>query len=217
MKLVCWSTLLLCVFANADNNAVWREAGQDVTLKCSSTGCPSSDGEYDGMYLYYSRDQDHKEQKEVLYHHPYPNSTSKITPRKTYSGRIETKGPLSNHTITISNLTVDDSGFYSCVYMKAAGDVRCSAYTLFISGVAPCPTSAPEVPSVLVIEKLMVLIIMAACTVSTLVTVIFILLIVPRVKRWARSSRRRTTSVAQVSLNDVYEVMSKNGFQPTQE
>ncbi|XP_078136488.1 uncharacterized protein LOC144536983 [Sander vitreus] len=215
MKHLCWSTLLLCVVANAKNNAVWREAGNNFTLKCSSAGCLSSIEGYDGMYLYHDRDEDHKEQKEALYCHSYPDSTYKITPRKRYTGRIETKGSLLNLTITISNLTVNDSGFYSCVYIKNPPDeVRCNVYTLFISGVAPCSTS---VPPVLVNEKSpsLVLIIIAACTVSTLVTVILILLVFPRVKRWT-SSRRRRTSVEQVSSDYVYEVMNHNGFHPTQ-
>ncbi|KAA8594978.1 hypothetical protein FQN60_012113, partial [Etheostoma spectabile] len=62
------------------------------------------------------------------------------------------------------------------------------------SRVAPCPTSAPELPPVLVNEKPMVLIIMAACTVSTLVTVIFILLIVPRVSEtmgWQQQQKKK--------------------------
>lgn len=119
-----------------ENNAVWREAGNNVTLKCSSAGCPSSIEGYDGMYLYHGRDEDHKEQKEVLYCHSYSDSTYKITPRKRYTGRIGTKGSLLNLTITISNLTVNDSGFYSCAYIKYPSDeVQCSVYTLFISGV----------------------------------------------------------------------------------
>ncbi|KAF1395076.1 hypothetical protein PFLUV_G00007790 [Perca fluviatilis] len=214
MKNLCWSTLLLCVFANAENNAVWREAGKNVTLKCSSAGCPRSIEGSDGMYLYHSQDQDHKQQKEVLYYHPYPGSTDKITPRTGYTGRIETKGSLSNHNITISNLTVNDSGFYSCVYINNV-HVPCSTYTLFISGVVPCSTAAAEVSRVPVNEKSLplVLIIIAACTVSTLVTVMLILLIVPRVKRWT-SRRRRRTSVSQVSSDYVYEVM--NGFRHAQ-
>ncbi|XP_054461183.1 uncharacterized protein LOC129096431 [Anoplopoma fimbria] len=208
-------------------NAVWRESGQNVILRCSFAGCSSSIKGYDAMYLY----QDHKERRQVLYYHSNPGGTDKITPGLSFKGRVRTEGTLKDHTVTISGLTVDDAGVYSCVFLKYPdGEVTCSVYTLFVgctivqnstvqaSRVEPCSASTGA-PYGLADEHIppMVLIIIAACTLSTLATIIFILLIVPRVKRWT-CSRIRTADVLQQVFNDnVYEVMTKNGLLPLQE
>ncbi|XP_029286175.1 uncharacterized protein LOC115007442 [Cottoperca gobio] len=212
MMRLCWFTLLLCVSANAGNDAMWRESGENVTLRCSSAGCPSGKKKYDGMYLYLN--QYHAKQKQVLYYHPCQHSTDKITPGVTFLNRIQTNGSLESNTITISQLTVNDSGFYSCVFQIFPDEVQCSVHTLFIRGVAPCSISA-QVPCALTSEKSppLVVIIIAACIISTLVTMIFVLLILPRVKQ--RICRRR--SVQQVSNDYVYEVMTKSGLRPAQE
>lgn len=111
-----------------ENIAVCREPGENVTLLCSSEGCLK---DYVGMYLYHK----FKERQEVLYYHHNPGSTHKITPRERYENRIQIDGPLKNHTITISNLTADDSGFYSCVYKQfPTGEAKCNVYTLFVRG-----------------------------------------------------------------------------------
>lgn len=115
-----------------DNNALWRESGENATLKCSSSGCSSSIEGYDGMHLYLYQDQ--KEPVNVLYYHSYPGSTDKVTPGIRFTDRIQTSGSLKNQTITISRLTVDDSGFYRCVYIRVPHEVTCSVYTLFIRG-----------------------------------------------------------------------------------
>ncbi|XP_074486587.1 uncharacterized protein LOC141764844 [Sebastes fasciatus] len=179
MMHLCWFTLLLCLSASAESKAVWRVSGESVTLKCSFAGCSNITKGYDGMYLY----QDAEERAEVFYYHPNPGSTDKITPGTRYTDRIQTNGSLKYHTITISNLTVDDSGFYKCVFIKFPGvEDECSVYTLFIRGEAPCSESA-VVALALTNEKSppLVLILIAACTITLLVTMIFILLIVPMV------------------------------------
>lgn len=82
------------------------------------------------MYLYH----DFSKKAEVLYYHLI-NADEKITPRQRYKNRIEKKGSLKNHTITISNLTLKDSGLYSCVYKKEADtEVKCNVYMLAVSG-----------------------------------------------------------------------------------
>ncbi|KAL3066873.1 hypothetical protein OYC64_016760 [Pagothenia borchgrevinki] len=217
MRILNCFTLLLFLSANADNNAVWRASGENVTLRCSVAGCPnSSNNEYDGMFLYLN--QYHEEQKEVQYYHSSPGTPDNIAPRERYKGRIQTNGSLNDHTITISRLTVHDSGFYRCVFMHFPHvRVTCSEHTLFIKGVAPCPPA--EVPPALTCENHLhlVLIIGAACTVCTIATIIFILLIVTRVRRWV-CSRRRATRVARVPNNDyVYEVMTARGLRPALE
>ncbi|XP_068583250.1 T-cell antigen CD7-like [Cebidichthys violaceus] len=211
MKLLHWFSLLLCVCVNAESNAMWRESGENVTLRCSSAGCSSSIEGYEGMYLY----QNHTEQIEVF----YCNTMAGVTEASGFKDRIQTAGSLKNLIVTISNLTVNDSGFYSCVFIKFQSPaVQCSVYPLFVKGVAECSRST-EAPCALADEKSppLVLIIVAACTIGMLVTIIFILLIVPRVRR-RTSSRRSTAGVPQqVSNDNVYEDMTKNGLHPLRE
>ncbi|KAK5865932.1 hypothetical protein PBY51_020162 [Eleginops maclovinus] len=212
MRILSCFALLLFLSASADNNGVWRESGENVTLRCYIAGCTeiNSNTEYDGMYLYLK--QNHKERKEVLYYHPYPKRTDKITPRDRYLGRIQTTGSLNDHTVTISRLTTDDSGFYSCVYTKFNhNESKCIVHTLFIKGVAPCSTTTVMLVASPNKKGPLVLIIGAACTICTTVTIIFTLLIV-----WA-CSRRRRTSVLQVSNEYVYETMTTTGRRPAQE
>ncbi|KAK9540021.1 hypothetical protein VZT92_002497 [Zoarces viviparus] len=208
MKLLRWFSLLLCVCVNAENNAVWRESGENVTLRCSSAGCPSSVEGYEGIYLYHNSTKC----RQVLYYNFIGGATDRITPTRSFKDRIQTEGSLKNFNVTISKLTVNDSGFYSCVFIKFQGrDVQCSVYTLFVRGAAQCSNST-EAPCALSDEKSppLVLIIIAACTIGTLVTIIFLLLVVPRVRRRS-SSRRSTTGVPPQAPNDnVYEVMVKN-------
>lgn len=76
-----------------------------------------------------------QEKNVVLYYSSKPGKEDKITPREKFKKRIQTNGPLKNHTITISNLTVHDAGFYSCNYTKFPRDsVICNVYMLVVKG-----------------------------------------------------------------------------------
>ncbi len=109
-----------------ENIALYREFGKDVTLKCSSEGCPRSVEEYTGMYLYLSFNE---MKEEVLYYY------KEVNVREKFQNRIQTKGSLRNSTITISNLTVEDAGSYQCVYTHISKQsVRCKAHTLVVRG-----------------------------------------------------------------------------------
>ncbi|XP_076585714.1 uncharacterized protein LOC143320144 [Chaetodon auriga] len=228
MMPLCWCVLLLCVSASADENIVAsRASGQSVTFKCSSAGCPNSIEGYTGMYLYW----DFKERKEVLFWNSQAGPTDEISPRGGYENRIQINGSLKNHTITISNLTMHDSGLYSCVYTKFPKiKVDCQAHLLLVSdrrthtgddsneGGAMLKSKEPDVPQHLLSEVSecqsppLPLIVIATGAISMLVTVIFILLILPRVKQWTCS--RRPTKALQVSNDYVYEVMTKSGLRP---
>lgn len=108
-----------------ETNAVWRDSGDNVTL-----GCSSCDKGYDGMYLYLYRE--HKPRIQVVY---YPESGDETTPGDAFIERIQTNGSLSKHTVTISTLSVNDSGFYKCVYVTfPSGETSCSNYILFVRG-----------------------------------------------------------------------------------
>lgn len=111
-----------------ESTIIIREPGESITLKCSSEGCPKNDV-YIAMYLYHN----FPERKEVYFYSNYTNS--KLMERPQYKGRIESNGAPMNHDITISNLTVDDSGVYTCVYKESADKgVNCKVYTVFVRG-----------------------------------------------------------------------------------
>uniref|UniRef100_A0A4W5KDH5 Ig-like domain-containing protein n=1 Tax=Hucho hucho TaxID=62062 RepID=A0A4W5KDH5_9TELE len=85
------------------------KTGEKFTMKCSTTL-----KDQDGMYLYVGLDRD----REVLY---YYQRDSKLTPRKRYWDRVKTEGPVDQLTITVNNLTKEDTGVYWCVYTKFNG------------------------------------------------------------------------------------------------
>lgn len=113
-----------------ENIAVWRESGENVTLRCSTAGCSGNIEMYDGMYLYHTG---HVKRKQVLYYHA--GSTEQINLEDGFKNRTQKEGSLKNHTISISELTVDDSGLYSCVFLSFPDVVQCSVHTLFVRGV----------------------------------------------------------------------------------
>uniref|UniRef100_A0A3B5B4D7 Ig-like domain-containing protein n=1 Tax=Stegastes partitus TaxID=144197 RepID=A0A3B5B4D7_9TELE len=97
--------------------------GQNVTLRCSTTPV----NKYKGMYLYHKL----AEEEEVFYY----QKDNKISPRQRYDGRIQTTGPLADHSITISNLTVEDSGLYTCTYTEGVNKKDGhSVYAVFVAG-----------------------------------------------------------------------------------
>ncbi|KAG7487109.1 cell adhesion molecule 2-like isoform X1 [Solea senegalensis] len=200
-----WFVLLLFVFTNADNIMLWRESGGNVTLECSYTECPRSIDGCVGMYLYHDSRQ--QQQEEVLYYHSSP-APERITPRMRYWHRVEKKGQLKNHTVTIRDLNMGDSGIYKCVYIKNIKiQVTCSVYTLFIAGVAQCPTSSTS--SLTKLDMVYkrpdpLLVVLATCAV-TLFTTLFFMLLILRVKRWTQKTRRRAPPI-----ENVYEIMNKS-------
>uniref|UniRef100_A0A3Q4M218 Ig-like domain-containing protein n=1 Tax=Neolamprologus brichardi TaxID=32507 RepID=A0A3Q4M218_NEOBR len=100
--------------------------GESITLKCSPEECPQNSGRYVGMYLYHR----FTEQNEVYFYSNHVNS--KVTVRSRYKGRIESNGAPMNHSITMTNLTVDDSGVYTCVYKESVDkSAECKVYTVF--------------------------------------------------------------------------------------
>ncbi|XP_042249195.1 uncharacterized protein LOC121884443 [Thunnus maccoyii] len=222
IMLLCWSMLLLCLSTNAENIALQRESGESITLKCSSAGCLNNIKDFVGMYLYRSVEN----RENVIYYHPNPNSVDKITPGIRYKDRIQTKGSLESHTIIISNLTTNDSGVYSCVYIKfPTGEARCNVYTVAVkvhtvAEVTPRHTPDKVTPDKVTPDKVanmhhenqqcpLLVPIVTSCAISMLVTMIFNLLIVLKVKHWICSR-----SAQQAPSNHVYEVMTKNEVGP---
>ncbi|KAM9857121.1 uncharacterized protein ACBR49_000796 [Aulostomus maculatus] len=209
MMLLCWCALLLSLASNAENTTMRGRCAENITLECSAAGCPKSIQGCVGMYLY----QVFKERKEVLYYHPKASSKDKITPAVRYINRIQTIGSLQNHTITISNLTQEDSGLYSCVYVWfPMAEVQCNVYIIVVEGAPPrqtqvTPTEKPvkrHCPAVF-------LAVIITCVVSILATVVLALLIIHGAKLYAHNRRTKEDS------NDgVYEEMTRKGVQHLQ-
>lgn len=112
-----------------EGTIIIKEPGESVILKCSSDICAKSNDGHVGMYLYHN----FTKKKEVYYY--YNHDGSKISARRGYAGRISISGTVMSHNITITNLTVDDSGIYTCAYKESIDkSVACSVYTVFVRG-----------------------------------------------------------------------------------
>ncbi|XP_029480232.2 uncharacterized protein LOC115103539 isoform X2 [Oncorhynchus nerka] len=180
---------------------VWVKTGEKFTMKCSTTL-----KDQDGMYLYVGLDRD----REVLYYH---QRDSKLTPRKGYWNRVKTEGPVDQLTITISNLTIEDTGVYCCVYttfneatyendinqgnVSTLVVVNATAVTLtpfHPANEKPCPSG---VVNIITITSLLTILMCA---------VIFLIWLPPQVKR----CRKQGGSTPQVIPESVYEAMARN-------
>lgn len=85
------------------------------------------------MYLYHSL----TEENEVYFCGTAARGRTVV--RSTYRGRVHTEGAALNHNFTVTNLTVNDSGVYTCVYKESVDKtVKCTVYTVFVRGVCTC-------------------------------------------------------------------------------
>ncbi|XP_031686970.1 uncharacterized protein LOC116374879 isoform X4 [Oncorhynchus kisutch] len=195
---------------------LWVKTGEKVTMMCSTTL-----KDQDGMYLYVGLDRD----REVLY---YYQRDSKLTPRKRYWDRVKTEGPMDQLTITISNLTTEDTGVYWCVYTKF-NEATYENYinqgrgsTLVVVNddalQLPCPTAtavtlttfhpANEKPCPSGVESIIIIITIILTTL--ICAFIFLVWVAPLVKRCC--NRRGYTP--QVFPDSVYEDMARNHIYP---
>ncbi|XP_020341788.1 uncharacterized protein LOC116374879 isoform X3 [Oncorhynchus kisutch] len=214
-------SLLLFYFSfneltTAAEDILWVKTGEKVTMMCSTTL-----KDQDGMYLYVGLDRD----REVLY---YYQRDSKLTPRKRYWDRVKTEGPMDQLTITISNLTTEDTGVYWCVYTKF-NEATYENYinqgrgsTLVVVNddalQLPCPTAtavtlttfhpANEKPCPSGVESIIIIITIILTTL--ICAFIFLVWVAPLVKRCC--NRRGYTP--QVFPDSVYEDMARNHIYP---
>nr|XP_029480230.1 uncharacterized protein LOC115103538 isoform X2 [Oncorhynchus nerka] len=204
MEMLLHWCLLSIVFSlststTATEAILWVKTGEKFTMKCSTTL-----KDQDGMYLYVGLDRD----REVLFYH---RRDSKLTLRKGYWDRVKTEGPVDQLTITVSNLTIEDTGVYWCVYtnvnkstfnnfiIQGKGStlvvVNATAVTLtpfHPANEKPCPSG---VVNIIIISIL-----------TILLCVIFLIWVAPLVKR----CRNQGGSTPQVIPDSVYEDMTRN-------
>uniref|UniRef100_A0A4W5LHG4 Ig-like domain-containing protein n=1 Tax=Hucho hucho TaxID=62062 RepID=A0A4W5LHG4_9TELE len=149
---------------------LWVKTGEKFTMKCSTTL-----KDQDGMYLYVGLDRD----REVLY---YYQRDSKLTPRKRYWDRVKTEGPVDQLTITVSNLTIQDTGVYWCFYtnfneITYENDINQGRGSTLVvvngrSNEKPCPSCMVNIISIIIIITSLL---------TILLCVIFLIWVVPRV------------------------------------
>ncbi|XP_034044514.1 uncharacterized protein LOC117526560 [Thalassophryne amazonica] len=218
MSTLFWSTWFFCLSVNAETFV--SQPGESVTFDCSFIRCHGTISEPFGMYLVHTLSQ----KEHVLYYVTKMDTNENIiTQKKRYINRTKTVGSLTKNTITISNLTALDAGFYSCEYHKRLSNdlIECNNHILFITETVSCIRSVTAGPGSSDLDSLhcpvqeqcpLVLIIITACTITVMVTIILILLIILMEKLRQRAFTRRR--VSQTSGEFVYEVMNKNGFHP---
>ncbi|XP_014033038.2 uncharacterized protein [Salmo salar] len=198
---------------------LWVKTGEKFTMKCSTTL-----KDQDGMYLYVGLDRD----REVLY---YYQRGSKLTPRKGYWERVKTEGPVDQLTIIVSNLTIQDTGVYLCIYTKFNETTNENEInqgrgsTLVVVNdddpQLPCPTAtavtltpfhpANEKPCASGVVNIIIIIITTTSLLTILLCAIFLIWLPPRVKRCCNQGG----STPQVFPDSVYVEMARNhNYQP---
>ncbi|XP_055763081.1 uncharacterized protein LOC129839577 [Salvelinus fontinalis] len=211
--LLHWCLLLIGFSLSTSTTAaeaiLWVKTGEKFTMKCSTTL-----KDQDGIYLYVGLDRD----MQVLYYH---QRDSKLSPREGYWDRVKTEGPVDQLTITISNLTIEDTGVYWCIYTKFnettyENDInqgRGSTLVVVNDDVLqlPCPTAtavtltpfhpANEKPCPYGVVNVIIISIL-----TILLCVIFLIWAAPRVKR----CHNQGGSTPQVIPESVYEDMARN-------
>ncbi|XP_024252287.1 uncharacterized protein LOC112230288 [Oncorhynchus tshawytscha] len=203
----------LSTSTTATEAILWVKTGEKFTMKCSTTL-----KDQEGMYLYVGLDRD----REVLYYH---QSDSKLTLRKGYWDRVKTEGPVDQLTITVSNLTIEDTGVYWCVYTNVNKStfnhfiIQGKGSTLVVVNddvlQLPCPkaTAVTLTPFHPANEKpcpsgVVNIIIISILTI--LLCVIFLIWVAPLVKRCCKQGG----STPQVIPESVYEDMARNHTSP---
>ncbi|KAM4585243.1 uncharacterized protein PAE49_004536 isoform 2-T2 [Odontesthes bonariensis] len=218
MMLLSFYMLLLCGPAWSENSIIFKKSDESMTLKCSHGSQTSSHG-YRGLYVLH---EFHEKQEVLFVNFQTPDT---VTPRERYKGRIKTKGSPNDLIITVSNLSVCDTGVYSCVYKKGGQrDAVRNVHTAFIKGyeTTQCSktrgrlypglkptengTASPLASCTTEMGLPLAVLIAVTCITSVVVTLVF-LKIVTKVKQWHGS---RTRSCPRPSNECVYEDMRNN-------
>ncbi|XP_072568239.1 uncharacterized protein [Paramormyrops kingsleyae] len=164
---------------------VTAEEGKSITVKCSTTKNAES------MHLYRRMELE----KKVLYYYRNP---AKCRPEDEFVDRVKTEGEMVNLSVTITNVTDDDSGLYWCSY-NMIQDLNLkkfnSSYTLVVvnADLKPCPPAEPVLTPSLWVTT-------AICAGSVLLLSVVILLIClgPKLKKACGKNK---------NYNGIYEDM----------
>ncbi|XP_064802451.1 uncharacterized protein LOC135520659 [Oncorhynchus masou masou] len=199
----------LSTSTTATEAILWVKTGEKFTMKCSTTL-----KDQEGMYLYVGLNRD----REVLYYH---RRDSTLSTRKGYWDRVKTEGPVDQLTITVSNLIIEDTGVYWCVYTNVNKSTfknvitQGKGSTLVVVNddvlQLPCPTAtavtltpfhpANEKPCPSGVVNIIIISILAI-----LLCVIFLIWVAPLVKRCCKQGG----SIPQVIPESLYEDMARN-------
>ncbi|XP_055014540.1 uncharacterized protein si:rp71-81e14.2 [Boleophthalmus pectinirostris] len=191
--LLLWALICLFTFASA-SEVLQLTPGEILIMNCSKC----VEGQRTGMYLY-------QYDEKVAYYHYEDNF---VVYNLKDKHRIKQDGSFEKHTITIFNVTVGDSGFYRCIYVKfKERDDTCDTYRVVIKeNSTQKPVVTPTATTRNTTTYAPILIIVITAVVSIIITMIFTLCVIPKVQKWMCSEESGDSHA------NVYEVMTRNGF-----
>ncbi|KAL2087112.1 hypothetical protein ACEWY4_018171 [Coilia grayii] len=184
-----------------------RREGEKIEIPCSTDQLNQ-----DGMYLYKSYDQ----KQEVT----FLNNNMESSPRIAFADRVQITGGLNKLTATITNLTIDDTGVFWCLFVRYEGpkqhytDSKDGRILLVVTGVERCPTPGTEshTPRPDQEVQMSTLLIVSAIIVCSLVLLVLIILIIGVKHCCARKGKYKHGPETGVGLphhrsDSVYEQM----------
>ncbi|XP_078810089.1 uncharacterized protein LOC111946255 isoform X3 [Oryzias latipes] len=202
MAALFFSLLLFVVIAWSEGKNIYsRNEGENVTLTCSS----STNTGYIGLYLYHSLN----ETKEVL----FLNSQSpEPSVRANYKGKVVWNGSFTTLNITLTNLTANSEGIYTCEYKSHSHEPRMSQiYGLHIKGLTEQRCNMIESTKACPSDSRILM--KAIILICIFFMVIVFILVFPKIKQ--RMNRENTTEQNATKgprpfTEFVYEDMRKN-------
>ncbi|XP_011472171.1 uncharacterized protein LOC105353899 [Oryzias latipes] len=203
MAALFFSLLLFVVIAWSEGKNIYsRYEGENVTLTCSS----STNTGYIGLYLYHSLN----ETKEVLF---FNSQSPEPSVRANYKGKIVWNGSFTTLNITLTNLTANSEGIYTCEYKSHSHEPRTSQiYGLHIKGLTEqkcntiesskdCPPDSPILMTAIVLICIFFMVVIA------------FILALPKIKQRmyrGKTTEQNATKSPGTSTEYVYEDMRKN-------
>ncbi|XP_053355254.1 uncharacterized protein LOC128527014 isoform X3 [Clarias gariepinus] len=123
-----------CLFVQSECESrcapMFVRVGKKVTIKCSITN-----PDQDGVYLYTQREETSKEE-EVFYYKDRNDII--LTPETPYKGRVEINRDFGDFSVSISNVSEQDSGVYWCRFNKLHKYTVSKRTCLFVQSGTKC-------------------------------------------------------------------------------
>ncbi|KAJ7989755.1 hypothetical protein DPEC_G00307810 [Dallia pectoralis] len=205
LYLCCVVFLTICSSTLADEEAgegrvVQKHEGDNITIHCRTS---QTDREHLSLYRRLTT--------ETQVFNFYKN-TEKVTIQDKFLSRLKNVGVFQNMSLTIENLTTEDSGVYWCFYNGyKKEDIFAQSVLLVVKvpsqdtgtdtrSTCPCDNEMGNFCSSLTV--ILVSAVIAGIAVL-LCLVIFFTWVIPRLKAW-----RSTMRITPVRTNDVYEDMN---------